>query len=647
MADISLSAQGGEPKQFPAGVIAEAALKELVSNKVRKRTIAVRIGDAIVDLSSPLAADCDFDPITIDMAEGLEILRHSAAHVMAHAVVDLYGQDVKVAIGPAIADGFYYDFDLNDTFSPEDFERIEARMQEIVASAAPFVRSTVTSDEAIKLFEEKGQPYKVELLRDLGEDTVTLYQVGDFVDLCRGPHLPHVALLKAFKLTRAAGAYWRGDETRPMLQRLYGTAFFDAKALKKYLFQLEEAKKRDHRKIGKELELFTIQDQVGPGLILWQPKGALLRKLIEDYWKDEHYRHDYELVCTPHIAKIDMWKTSGHLDFYGENMFSAIDIEDVSYQLKPMNCPFHIGIYKSRKRSYREFPIRWCELGTVYRYEKTGALHGLMRVRGFTQDDAHIFCRPEQLEDEIYNILDLNLQVLQTFGFAEYDVYLSTRPEKYVGSDEHWDQSTDALKKALEKKGLDYEIDPGEGVFYGPKIDIKIRDVLGRAWQCSTIQVDFNLPERFEIAYTGEDGKDHQPIMIHRALMGSLERFFGVLTEHYAGAFPMWIAPVQARIMNITDDQLDYVDEVYRQLRAAGVRVEKDNRNEKLNFKIREAQLSKVPYMVIVGDKEMEAEQVTVRLRDGKNLDPMSIADLITRVKDESAASMGPASSAT
>ncbi len=642
MAEISLSAQGNEPKQFPAGVLAEAALKELVSNKVRKQTVAVRVGADIVDLSSPLTSDGDLEPITIQMAEGLEILRHSAAHVMAHAVVDLYGAEVKVAIGPAIADGFYYDFDLGDTFSPDDFERIEARMQEIIASAAPFVRTTIAAEAAITLFEEKGQPYKVELLQDLGGEEISLYQIGDFVDLCRGPHLPHVGLLKAFKLTRVAGAYWRGDESRPMLQRIYGTAFFDAKALKKYLFQLEEAKKRDHRKLGKELELFTIQDQVGPGLILWQPKGALLRRLIEDYWKDEHYRHDYELVCTPHIAKIDMWKTSGHLDFYGENMFSSIDIEDVSYQLKPMNCPFHIGIYKSRKRSYREFPIRWCELGTVYRFEKTGALHGLMRVRGFTQDDAHIFCRPEQLEEEIYKILDLNLQVLQTFGFAEYDVYLSTRPEKYVGSDEHWDQSTEALKKALEKKGLAYEVDPGEGVFYGPKIDIKIRDVIGRAWQCSTIQVDFNLPERFELAYTGEDGKDHQPIMIHRALMGSLERFFGVLTEHYAGAFPMWLAPVQARIMNITDDQLSYVDDVYRQLRAAGVRVEKDNRNEKLNFKIREAQLAKVPYMVIVGDKEMEAGQVTVRLRDGKNLEPMSIAELITKVQEESAASMGP-----
>ncbi|MDH5297601.1 MAG: threonine--tRNA ligase [Desulfobulbaceae bacterium] len=646
MADIALSARGGEIKSFPAGITVEAALKELVSGKERKRTLAVRVNGAMVDLSASLAADGDLEPITADMAEGLELLRHSAAHVMAHAVVVLFGNDVKVAIGPSTSDGFYYDFDLGESFTPDDFERIEARMQELVDGAAPFVRREVSSAEAIALFEARGQQYKVELLREIGAETVSLYTVGDFVDLCRGPHLPHAGWLKAVKLTRLAGAYWRGDEKNPMLQRIYGTAFFDVKDLKKYLLQLEEAKKRDHRKLGKDLELFTIQEQIGPGLILWQPKGALLRKLIEDYWKDEHYRHDYELLYTPHIAKIDLWKTSGHLDFYGENMFSSIDIEDVSYQLKPMNCPFHIGIYKTRKRSYREFPIRWCELGTVYRFEKTGALHGLMRVRGFTQDDAHIFCRPDQLEEEIYNILDLNLQVLQTFGFAEYDVYLSTRPEKYVGSDDHWDKATEALKLALEKKGLAYEVDPGEGVFYGPKIDIKIRDVLGRAWQCSTIQVDFNLPERFAIGYTGEDGREHQPIMIHRALMGSLERFFGVLIEHYAGAFPMWLAPVQVRIMNITDAQLDYVDEVYRKLRVAGVRVEKDNRNEKLNYKIREAQLAKIPYMVIVGDNEKASGQVTVRLRDGKNLAPMTVDEMVAQINAESAASMGPVAAA-
>lgn len=635
MAELTITLTDGEKRTVPQGIIVAEALKSLLSNKERKRTVAAKLDNLLVDLSTPLDADAEFAPVFVDSPEGLETLRHSASHVMAEAVVAIFGPDVKVAIGPSTADGFYYDFDRDEPFSPDDFEQIEKKMQEIVAGALPFEKQSVTVDEAIKLFEEKGQNYKVELLKEIEGDTVTLYKQGEFVDLCRGPHLPHTGWLKAFKIVKLAGAYWRGNEKNAMLQRLYGTAFPDAKALKSYLFQLEEAKKRDHRKLGKELELFTIQEQVGPGLILWQPKGAQLRKLIEDHWKEEHYRNDYELLYTPHIAKRDMWETSGHLDFYTENMFSSMDIDEVSYQLKPMNCPFHIAIYKTGKRSYREFPIRWCELGTVYRYERTGVLHGLMRVRGFTQDDAHIFCRPDQLESEIFNILDLNLHILKTFGFDQYDIYLSTRPDKYVGSDEHWEKSTNALRLALEKKGLEYEIDPGEGVFYGPKIDIKIKDVLGRSWQCSTIQVDFNLPERFDIHYTGEDGKEHQPIMIHRALMGSLERFFGVLIEHYAGAFPVWLAPVQTRILNITDSQLDYANKVYKDLRRAGVRVEKDIRNEKLNYKIREAQLQKIPYMLVIGDKEMEANQVTVRLRDGKNLPPMAISEFVDMVARE------------
>ena len=432
-----------------------------------------------------------------------------------------------------------------------------------------------------------------------------------------------------------AGAYWRGDEKRDVLQRIYGTAFFDKKDLKKYLNDLEEAKKRDHRKLGKELELFTIKDEIGPGLILWQPKGAQLRRLIEDFWKDEHYRHDYELLYTPHIARQDLWKTSGHLDFYSENMYSSMDIDEVKYQLKPMNCPFHIGIYNNNKKSYRELPVRWCELGTVYRYERAGALHGLLRVRGFTQDDAHIFCRPDQLEEEVGHILNLTLHILRSFGFNDYDIYLSTRPEKYVGTDANWEKATEALKLALEAKNLEYMVDPGEGVFYGPKIDIKIKDQIGRSWQCSTIQVDFNLPERFEMTYTGADNSEHQPIMIHRALMGSLERFIGVLIEHYAGVFPLWFAPVQARILNITDDQLEYSEEVFKQLRKAGVRIEKDLRNEKLNYKIREAQLAKIPYMLIIGDNEMNDKTVTVRLRDGKNLPPMTVAAFAEKIAEE------------
>ena len=620
---------------MPAASTVGQALSELLSNKQRKRTVAVTLDDQVLDLSAPLLNDASLSLIQIGSEESLAILRHSTAHVMAEAVRELYGPDVKVAIGPSIDDGFYYDFDRDQAFTPEDFEQIEAKMTEIVRKAEPFTRTEVKSDEAIKRFEAEGEKYKVELIQNLGEESVSLYQQGNFTDLCRGPHVPNTSWIKAFKLQRVAGAYWRGDEKNQMLQRIYGTAFFDKKALKKHLNALEEAKKRDHRKLGKELKLFTMQDEIGPGLILWQPKGALLRKLIEDYWKDAHYRNDYELLYTPHIARQDLWKTSGHLDFYTENMYSGMDIDGVQYQLKPMNCPFHIGIYKSNKRSYRELPIRWCELGTVYRYERAGALHGLLRVRGFTQDDAHIFCMPDQLEDEIFNILDLNLEILKTFGFDQYDIYLSTRPDKYVGSDENWDKSTEALKLALEKKGLAYELDPGEGVFYGPKIDIKIKDQLGRSWQCSTIQVDFNLPERFKMSYTGSDNQEHQPIMIHRALMGSLERFIGILIEHYAGVFPLWFAPTQARIMNITDSQADYCEEVYSKLRKAGVRIEKDLRNEKLNFKIREAQMDKIPYMLIIGDKEKEHETVTVRLRNGKNIADMSIDDFAKKVTDE------------
>ena len=645
MSEINVQVVDGEQKQFPGDATVADAIAELLSNKQRKQTVAAGVGDTLVDLSVRLDSlgldTVELRPVTISSDEGLDILRHSTAHLMAKAVMDIYGPDLKIAIGPSIDDGFYYDFDRKTPFTPEDFEAIEAKMLETVRGGIPFEREVVSRAEAIELFEKKGELYKVELIKEIEDDTVSLYQLGDFVDLCRGPHVPNSSFLQVYKLIKVAGAYWRGDEKNAMLQRLYGTAFADKKMLKKYLNDLDEAKKRDHRKLGKELNLFTISDQVGPGLILWQPKGALLRKLIEDYWKDEHYKHDYELLYTPHIAKLDLWKTSGHLDFYNENMFSSMDIDEVQYQLKPMNCPFHIAIYNSQMRSYREFPLRWCELGTVYRYERTGVLHGLMRVRGFTQDDAHIFCRPDQLEDEISNILELNLKILETFGFDQFDIYLSTRPEKYVGSDEHWEKSTDALKQALEKRGLEYQLDPGEGVFYGPKIDIKIKDVLGRSWQCSTIQVDFNLPERFEVNYIGEDGKEHQPIMIHRALMGSLERFIGVLIENYAGAFPIWLAPVQARIMNITDAQSEYCEKVYRELRQSGIRIEKDLRNEKLNYKIREAQLTKIPYMLVIGDREVESDTVTVRERSGNNLPPMSVEDFATKIKDECKAVLG------
>jgi len=638
MTEITIGMKGGESDKFSAGTTVEQALKKLASNKTKKQTLAVLSNSSALDLSAPINEDSVLEPIGKGDVKGLEILRHSAAHIMAQAVKELFGQDIKVAIGPAIEDGFYYDFDRKEPFTPEDFELIEKKMVELAGKHLAFERSEMSVDEAIDLFSSRNEKYKVELLEEMDKgQPVSIYSQGDFIDLCRGPHVPNTSWLTSFKLLRVAGSYWRGDEKNIMLQRIYGTAFFDEKELKKYLNRLEEAKKRDHRRLGRELELFTIQDQVGPGLILWQPKGSLLRHVIEDYWKKEHYRNGYELLYTPHIARRDLWKTSGHLDFYSENMYSAMEIDEVEYQLKPMNCPFHIGIYKSKKHSYREFPIRWCELGTVYRYERTGALHGLMRVRGFTQDDAHIFCRPDQLEEEIYNIIDLNLHILKMFGFDQYDIFLSTRPEKYVGSDEHWQLSTEALRQALEKKGLEYSIDPGEGVFYGPKIDIKIRDQLGRYWQCSTIQVDFNLPERFEVTYTGDDGAEHQPIMIHRALMGSLERFVGVLIEHYGGAFPVWLAPEQVRLLNITDEQVSYAQEVFHLLRQAGIRVETDLRNEKLNYKIREAQLMKVPYMIIVGEREKEGGTVTVRKKSGENLEPMTPQQFIEFMAGECA----------
>ncbi len=635
MTDISITLYKGESASVPVGTTVGEAISTLLSNKQRKRTVAARINDSITDFTTPLTEDVTLTPVQIGSDEAFDILRHSTAHIMALAVREIFGPDIKIAIGPSIENGFYYDFLRTEPFNPEDFDKIETKMEELVRQALPFTRTEIQSSAAISRFDAEDEKYKVELIRDLESDTVTLYQVGDFTDLCRGPHLPNTSFIRAFKLLRVAGAYWRGDENNDVLQRIYGTSFFDRKELKKYLNALEEAKKRDHRKLGKELELFTVKEDIGAGLILWQPKGAQLRRLVEDYWKDEHYRHDYDLLYTPHIARQDLWKTSGHLDFYNENMYAPMDIDGIAYQLKPMNCPFHIGVYNNRKRSYRELPIRWCELGTVYRYERAGALHGLLRVRGFTQDDAHIFCRPDQLEDEIFNILELNLLILKTFGFDQYDIYLSTRPEKYVGSDENWDLATESLKLALEKKGLNFEIDPGEGVFYGPKIDIKIKDQLGRSWQCSTIQVDFNLPERFHLSYIGKDNSEHQPIMIHRALMGSLERFIGVLIEHYAGVFPLWFAPVQARILNITDDQFEYCEKIFKLLRQGGIRIEKDLRNEKLSYKIREAQVNKIPYMLIIGEKEKENGTITVRLRDGKNLPPMTASEFIDKVADE------------
>ncbi|MCL0106828.1 threonine--tRNA ligase [Thermodesulfovibrionales bacterium] len=572
--------------------------------------------------------------VTSNSKDGKEIYRHSTSHIMAHAVKELF-PSVKLAIGPATNDGFYYDFEMETPFVPQDLEKIEKKMEEIIENNNPFLCKTLPKTEAIELFKEMGEEYKVEMIREITDNSVSVYEEGGFVDLCRGPHLPKTGRVKAFKLLSIAGAYWRGDEKNRMLQRIYGTAFDDKKDLKAYLNFLEEVKKRDHRRLGRELDLFSVTDDIGSGLILWHPNGAVIRSAIEDFWKNEHLKADYKILYTPHIAKLSLWQRSGHWDFYRENMYSPMDIDEVSYELRPMNCPFHIAVYKSTGRSYRELPIRYAELGTVYRYERSGVLHGLLRVRGFTQDDAHIFCSIDQIETEILNILDFTLFILRTFGFDSYDVYLSTRPERYVGTPESWEKATAALKNALQMKELSYEIETGEGVFYGPKIDIKIKDSLNRSWQCSTIQVDFNNPERFDMAYRGSDGKDHRPVMIHRALLGSLERFLGILVEHHAGIFPLWLSPVQVSVLTIAARHGDYAAEVYKILKRSGVRVEANLENEKIGYKIREATVRKIPYLVIIGDKEVSEGKVTVRKRDGENIGPFTIYDFMDVMKKE------------
>jgi threonyl-tRNA synthetase len=541
--------------------------------------------------------------------------------------------DTQCGIGPPTDDGFFYDFLVSRPFTPEDLKAIEKKMAHIVKQNRPIEKKLFPKAEALELFEKKGQTLKCELIREKAGETVQCYTMGDFVDFCLGPHLPSTKEIKAFKLNPSpAAAYWKGKEGNPSMQRIYGYGFFTKEELQAHLDRLEEAKRRDHRKLGRELDLFSITDETGSGLVLWHPKGGFIRKQIEDYWRDEHLKGGYDIVYSPHIAKLDLWNTSGHTEYYKDNMYSPIDIDTVEYQLKPMNCPFHLMIYRSKLRSYRELPFRWAELGTVYRYERSGVLHGLMRVRGFTQDDAHVFCRPDQLEDEILQVLDFTTNILRTFGFDRYDIYLSTKPEKASGTDEQWDVATAALKKALETRGLPYEVDPGEGVFYGPKIDIKIKDSLERAWQCSTIQVDFHNPQQFQLEYIAEDGKAHPPVMIHRALLGSLERFFGVLIEHHAGAFPLWLAPVQAVVLPIADRHAEFAEEVASKLRALGLRVHVDDRSESTRYKVREAQVQKVPYMLVVGDKEVEAGSVSVRHRQAGDLGPQPVAEFAERV---------------
>jgi threonyl-tRNA synthetase len=575
-------------------------------------------------------------------------IRHSAAHIMAQAVMEMFPK-AKIAIGPPVEDGFYYDFDLPRSLTPEDLAVIEKRMRELIAENHTFEKKVISTEEARRMYSD--QPYKLELIEGLeqgGYDEygealeekpeISIYQHDNFVDLCRGPHVESTGIVNpdAIKLLNVAGAYWRGDEKKPMLQRIYGTAWETSNELEEYLWKLDEARRRDHRRLGKELDLFSVNDEIGPGLILWHPKGGMIRKLAEDFARDEHEKGGYEFVYSPHIGKKNLWETSGHLDWYQENMYAPLDIEGQEYFLKPMNCPFHVQIFKSRMRSYRDLPLRFAEWGTVYRYERSGVLHGLLRVRGFTQDDAHLFCRPDQMPEEIDRVLHFSLNILRAFGFQNFQAFLSTRnPEKAAGTPEQWEAPTEALRQALERAGIPYQVDESEATFYGPKIDIKIKDALGREWQLSTIQFDFTLPERFDLAYIGEDGQEHQPYMIHRALMGSMERFLGVLIEHFAGAFPVWLAPVQAVVIPIADRHLAYAQQVKEQLRAAGLRIEVDERGERMNAKIRDAQNQKIPYMLVIGDREVDQGTISVRLRSGENLGGVPIEDFLRRAESE------------
>jgi threonyl-tRNA synthetase len=628
--DIQVIFEDGRKETFPRGIAVREALQKFGRGK--DGWVASRVNGNLADLSSLIEEDATLEGIAADSEMGLEILRHSASHIMAQAVKTLF-PEAKVAIGPAIETGFYYDFDVDRPFTQDDLEKIEQKMTEIVSSRLPFHRKEMVREEAIGFFRERGEKYKVELLESFADPTVSLYEQGGFIDLCRGPHIPNTGYVKAYKLTSVAGAYWRGDERNPMLQRIYGTAFPNQEALKKYLQFLEEAQRRDHRRLGKDLDLFSFSEDVGAGMVIYHPRGAILRHILETFEKREHQRRGYHMVIGPTLLKTDLWKRSGHFDNYRENMYFT-EIENQSYGIKPMNCLSHMLIYKSKIRSYRDLPLRYFELGTVHRHEKSGVLHGLLRVRQFTQDDAHILCMPEQLHTEIQGIIDFVLEVMGIFGFS-YEMEISTRPEKSIGSDEDWERATNALVAALEDKGIPFKICEGEGAFYGPKIDVKLKDALDRRWQCATIQCDFTLPERFDLTYIGADGGRHRPVMLHRVILGAIERFLGVLIEHYAGAFPTWLAPVQAILITVTDAQLPFAGKIHRELLDAGIRVELDDRSEKLGYKIRDAQMQKIPYMLVIGDREVAAGGVRPRRRDGEQLDLMSAAEVVKLIDQE------------
>ena len=621
--EIAVKLANGELKVLPKGI----KLQDFSDPDA----VAAQVDGVMIDLSRSLERDASVSFVPAHSRKGLDVLRHSAAHVMAQAVKELFPA-VKLTFGPATESGFYYDFDYERPFTPEDLEKIERRMEEIVGENLPFVRREVSKEEAARIFDEKGETYKAEHLQDL-PDRVSLYTQGTFTDLCEGPHVPSSGKIKAFKILNVSGSYWRGDARNQVLQRVYGTAFPDQKALEEYLHMLEEARKRDHRKLGKDLDLFSLQDEAGPGLVIYHPKGALLRTILEDFEKKEHLKRGYQIVIGPQLLRIDLWKQSGHFENYRDKMYFT-KVEDAEYGIKPMNCLAHMLIYKSQIRSYRDLPIRYFELGTVHRHEKSGELHGLLRVRGFTQDDAHILCRPDQLNDEIHAILGFVDDVMKVFGF-EYEMELSTRPEKSIGTGEDWERATQALLLALKGKGLAFDINEGEGAFYGPKIDVKLKDALNRRWQCATIQVDFAMPERFDLTFVGSDGERHRPVMLHRVILGAMERFIGVLIEHYAGAFPVWLSPVQAVLLTVTDRHIPYAEKVGREMIMKGIRVEKDFRNEKLGFKIREAQLQKVPYMLVFGDREVKEETLSPRKRSGESLKAMRVEEFIDLIQSE------------
>ncbi len=633
---IKVAFPDGNTKEFPKGTTVLEVARS-IGPRLAKDALVGEIESGLVELSRPLEKDTTLRILTSKNEEALEVYRHSSAHLLAAAVLELF-PGTRLGMGPPTENGFFYDFYREESFTPEDLEKIEKKMQELVKLNLPYERVLFPRDEGLKRFAEMGEQMKCELIQEKAESVFSCYTLGpQFIDFCRGPHIPSTGYVKAFKLLSVAGAYWKGDEHNQPMQRIYGTSFFSQKDLDQYLNQLEEAKKRDHRKLGRELELFSMQEEAGAGLIFWHPKGAMVRKVMEDWLRDEYLRRDYSLVYSPHVARLDLWKTSGHAQWFSQNMFPPMKLEDAEYQLKPMNCPFHILIYKDKMHSYRDLPVRMGELGTVYRYERSGVMHGLLRVRGFTQDDAHIFCTPQQVEEEILGCVEFALHVLRTFGFQEYKVELSTwdeqNSEKYAGTPEQWKLAETSLSRALEKLQVPARTIPGEAAFYGPKIDVKLVDAIGRLWQLSTVQFDFTLPERFDLAYVGEDGKHHRPVMVHRALWGSIERFFGVLIEHYAGAFPVWLAPVQVRVLPISERHQEQGREVVSWLRQEGIRAEADLRNEKVNLKIREAQLQKVPYMLVLGDQELQNGSLSVRSRKQGNQGTLSREEFLARIR--------------